>query len=251
MKNLIIILALMIVGCFGLGFIVSKIEKKKGWVEGHKPYGIYEEHIKRPLDFALALLVLILFWPILLVIAITVRINMGSPVVFAQERPGLGGQIFKIMKFRTMTDERDVDGNLLPDEQRLTRLGKLLRASSGDEVGELFNILKGDLSIVGPRPLLAEYLPRYSEEQAHRHDVRPGLTGYAQAHGRNAVSWEDKFAMDVWYTKHITFTNDVKIILDTIKIVVSRKGISSDTSATMESFLGTPEGVEAQWKSPD
>lgn len=251
MRKIIGFLIVLLGACFGLGFIVSKLEKKKGWVEGHKPYGIYEKHIKRPLDFALALFALLLFWPIFLIIAIAVRINMGSPVVFTQERPGIGGEIFKIKKFRTMTDARDSDGNLLPDEKRLTRFGMLLRASSGDEVCELFNILRGELAIVGPRPLLVDYLPRYNEEQHHRHDVRPGLTGYAQAHGRNAVTWEDKFAMDVWYTHNISFVNDVKIIVDTIKTVLKREGINSETSVTMEAFLGTPDGVKAQWKEPD
>lgn len=244
MKRLFCIICILFAGCFGLGFIVSKLEKKKGWVEGHKPYGIYEKHIKRPLDFALALFALILFWPILLIIAIAVRINMGSPVVFTQERPGLGGEIFKIKKFRTMTDARDNEGNLLPDDQRLTRFGKLLRASSGDEAEELFNILKGDLSIVGPRPLLVDYLPLYSEEQAHRHDVRPGLTGYAQVSGRNSISWEEKFRDDLWYVGHISFLTDLRIFFKTIAVVVKRTGISSETSATMEAFTGTNEEAE-------
>ena len=250
MRKIICFLVIVFSVFFGLGFIVSKVEKSKGWIKGHKPYGIYERHIKRPMDFAIALFALMFFWPVLLLIAVLVRINLGSPVVFTQERPGLGGKVFQIKKFRTMTDQRDSEGNLLADEKRLTRFGTFLRASSCDELCELFNIIKGELSIVGPRPLLVEYLERYSEEQIHRHDVRPGLTGYAQAHGRNNVSWEDKFTMDVWYTKNISFKNEVKIIIDTIKSVVLREGISSQSSVTMDAFLGTEEGVEAKWKAP-
>lgn len=238
MKKVIDFLAVLYGVCFGLGFIVSKLEKKKGWVEGHKPYGIYEKHIKRPLDFTLALFALILFWPILLIIAIAVRINMGKPVVFTQERPGLGGEIFKIKKFRTMTDMRDAEGNLLPDDQRLTNFGRMMRASSADEWLELVSIVKGDLALVGPRPLLVEYLPRYSKEQMCRHDVRPGLTGYAQTQGRNLCSWEDKFRKDVEYVNHITFLGDFKILLKTVGVVFRREGISSKSSATMEVFTG-------------
>ena len=251
MKKIIGFLAVLFGACFGLGFVVSKLEKKKGWVEGHKPYGIYEKHIKRPLDFGIALFALILFWPILLIIALAVKINMGSPVVFEQERPGLGGKIFKIRKFRTMVDAVDSKGSPLPDDQRLTKFGKWLRASSGDEALELISIVKGDLSWVGPRPLLSRYLTRYNAKQSHRHDVRPGLTGYAQAHGRNALSWEDKFAMDVWYVNNISFTNDLRIVIDTIKAVLTHEGISSATSATMEEFMGTPEGVNPTWIEPE
>lgn len=241
MNNIIKILMLVFAGCFGFGFIVSKIEGirgKKGWVEGHEPYGIYEKHIKRPLDFALALFSLILFWPLLLILALAVKINMGSPVVFAQERPGVGGKIFKIYKLRTMTDARNDEGNLLPDEQRLTPFGLWLRKVSGDETSELINIVRGDLSIIGPRPLLVEYLDRYSEEQMHRHDVRPGLTGRAQTEGRNLVSWEDKFKKDVEYVNHITFLGDLKILIKTVGVVLKREGISSKTSSTMEAFTG-------------
>ena len=238
MKKIIRFLVLLFGACFGLGIIVSRFEKKRGWVDGHKPYGLYEKYVKRPLDFSLALFALVFCWPVILFIAIMVRIKMGSPVVFTQERPGLNGKIFKLKKFRTMTDERDSDGNLLPDEKRLTRFGKILRASSGDEVLELLNILNGDLAIVGPRPLLCEYLPRYSEEQAHRHDVRPGLTGFAQVNGRNALGWEDKFKMDVWYTNNVTLVNDIKILFKTVKTVLDREGISSGTSVTMEKFMG-------------
>ena len=185
-----------------------------------------------------------------------VRIKLGSPIIFKQARPGkidteTGKEtIFNLYKFRTMTDERDEDGNLLPDDVRLTKFGRFLRSTSMDELPEAFNILKGDMSVIGPRPLLVEYLPHYSEEEHHRHDVRPGLTGYAQAHGRNAVSWEDKFAMDVWYTTHITFKEDIKIILSTIDTVLKHEGISSESSATMEEFMGTPKGVTAKWEAP-
>ena len=173
----------------------------------------------------------------------------GNPF-FTQERPGKDEKIFKLIKFRTMSNKKDKDGNLLPDEFRLNKYGKFLRASSLDELPELINILKGDMAIIGPRPLLVRYLDRYNEEQRHRHDVRPGLTGYAQAHGRNAVSWEDKFAMDVWYTTHITFVGDIKIIIDTLKSVLKHEGISSETSATMEEFMGTPKEAECTWRAP-
>ena len=241
MEKIIKLLTGLFGTCLGLGFIVSIIEKKKGkvgWVEGHMPYGIYEEHLKRPLDFALALFALIIFWPVLLIIAVAVRISMGSPVVFEQERPGLGGKIFKIKKFRTMTDARDEEGNLLPDEKRLTKFGKWLRATSGDETLELISIAKGDMSIVGPRPLLVEYLPRYNDEQKHRHDVRPGLTSLSASKKRNLASWSEKFSDDVKYANKITFLGDIRIVLDTIKITLLREGISSNTSETMELFMG-------------
>lgn len=238
MKKIIQLLAILFGTCFGLGIIVSMFEKKKGWVKGHKPKGFYEKHMKRPLDFGLVLFALILLWPVLLIIAIAVRINMGTPIVFTQERPGLGGKIFKIKKFRTMTDERDADGKLLPDVKRLTKFGKLLRASSGDEVLELFNILHGDLALVGPRPLLVEYLDRYSKKQMHRHDVRPGLTGYAQTEGRNLCSWDEKFKKDVEYVNNITFLGDFKILFKTVAVVLKRDGINSASSVTMEKFTG-------------
>ena len=212
--------------------------------------GLYERFIKRPLDAFLSMGALIVFSPILFVTAMLVRIKLGSPVLFCQERPGRDEKIFKLYKFRTMTDERDENGELLPDEVRLTSFGKFLRSSSLDELPELLNIIKGDMSVIGPRPLLVRYLTRYNEEQHHRHDVRPGLTGYAQAHGRNAVSWEDKFAMDVWYTRHVSFATDVKIIWDTVMAVLKRDGISSETSATMEEFMGTPVGVDSSWRAP-
>lgn len=238
MKKILGFLITLFGVCVGLGFIVNKLEKKKGWVEGHKPYGIYEKYIKRPLDFALALFALSLFWPVLLVIAIAVRINMGGSVIFKQERPGKDEKIFTLYKFRTMTDKKDENGKLLPDEERLTDFGKRLRATSCDELVELINIAKGDMAIVGPRPLLKEYLPRYNEEQKHRHDVRPGLTGLAQVSGRNELSWSEKFKDDVKYVRRITFLGDVKILLDTVKIVLNKKGISSKLSATMEKFMG-------------
>lgn len=238
-KNLIKGIAVLLILCFGLGVLVSKLEKKKGWIEGHKPYGFYEKHVKRLLDFGLSLFALIVLWPVMLVTAVAVRCKLGSPVVFTQERPGLGGRIFTIRKFRTMTDERDENGELLPDEVRLTKFGKFLRSTSMDELPELLNIIKGDMSIIGPRPLLVEYLSRYSAEQSHRHDVRPGLTGLAQVRGRNELSWDEKFADDLQYVNHITFSQDVKIIRDTIKTVLKREGIHSQTSETMEYFQGS------------
>lgn len=200
---------------------------------------IYQKYIKRLLDFILSLLAIIVLSPIMLITVILVKIKLGSPVIFTQERPGKDEKIFKMYKFRSMTNETDENGDLLPDEIRLTKFGKLLRSTSLDELPELFNILKGDMSIVGPRPLLVKYLPRYNEHQKHRHDVRPGFTGYAQVHGRNAISWEEKFDLDVYYTKYISFLLDVKIILKTVKVVLFREGITSDTSVTMEEFRGT------------
>lgn len=211
---------------------------------------MYAKCFKRIIDFTLSLLGLIILSPILLVLIVLGTLFMRGNPFFTQERPGKDEKIFKLIKFRTMDNRKDEDGNLLPDEIRLNKYGRFLRASSLDELPELVNILKGDMSIIGPRPLLVAYLPRYNEFQHHRHDVRPGLTGYAQAHGRNAVSWEDKFAMDVWYTQHITFLEDVKIIFDTINTVLKREGISSESSATMEVFMGTPEGVTPKWEAP-
>ena len=212
--------------------------------KNHKAYGIYEAWIKRPLDAFLSTGALIVFSPILLVTAILVRFKLGSPVLFTQDRPGRDEKIFKLYKFRTMTDERDENGELLPDEQRLTDFGKKLRETSLDELPELINLVKGDMAVVGPRPLLVRYLPRYNAHQARRHEVRPGFTGLAQIHGRNAISWEDKFDWDVKYVDHVSFVKDVRIIFETIMTVVKREGISSDTSATMEEFLGSEEGIE-------
>ena len=203
--------------------------------------GFYERYIKRLLDIGLSGLALIALSPVLLVTAILVRIKLGSPVLFQQDRPGKDGKIFRLYKFRSMTDERDESGNLLPDEIRLTGFGKLLRSTSLDELPELWNILRGDMSIVGPRPLLVKYLPLYNEEQRHRHDVRPGLTGWAQVHGRNTVTWEEKFRLDVWYVENLSFLVDVKTVFLTVKKVLCREGISFSTAATMEEFKGTKE----------
>jgi len=211
---------------------------------------IYSKYIKRLLDILLSFLAIIILSPILIITAILVRTKLGSPILFVQDRPGKNERIFKLYKFRTMTDQKDENGDLLPDEVRLTSFGKKLRSTSLDELPELFNILKGDMSIVGPRPLLVRYLPRYNEEQRHRHDVRPGLTGYAQAHGRNALTWDDKFKMDVWYAKNVSFRLDAEIIIATVKSVIKHEGISSDTSATMEEFMGTPEGMVSKWRAP-
>ena len=207
-------------------------------MSGHKK-GFYEKFIKRPQDFLCALAGIVVLSPVMLITAVLVRTKLGSPVIFKQERPGLNGKVFMLYKFRTMTDKKDADGNLLPDEVRLTGFGKKLRSTSLDELPELFNILKGDMAVVGPRPLLVRYLPRYNAHQARRHEVRPGFTGYAQANGRNSITWEDKFDKDVFYVDHVTFFGDWKIIFQTIKTVVKREGISSDTSATMEEFMGT------------
>lgn len=201
--------------------------------------GFYERFIKRPMDFYLALVALIVLSPVLLITAILVRINLGSPVIFCQERPGLNEKIFKLYKFRSMSDARDKDGNLLPDDQRLGKFGKLLRSTSLDELPELWNILKGDMSVVGPRPLLIRYLDRYNAHQARRHEVRPGFTGLAQVNGRNAISWEEKFEYDVQYIDNITFLGDWKIIFDTVRVVLKRDGVSSETSVTMEEFMGS------------
>lgn len=201
--------------------------------------GFYEKYVKRSQDFCCALAAIIVLSPVMAVTALLVRLKLGNPVIFKQERPGLNEEIFTLYKFRTMTDEKDEDGNLLPDEQRLTKFGKMLRSTSLDELPELFNILNGDMSVVGPRPLLVRYLPLYNEHQARRHEVRPGFTGYAQVHGRNAISWEEKFDLDVEYVDHVTFLGDWKIIFQTVKTVLRREGISSETSETMEEFRGT------------
>lgn len=200
---------------------------------------MYKNYLKRVMDFVLSLLAIIVLSPVLLVVAVLVRTKLGSPILFTQERPGKDEKIFKLYKFRTMTDEKDENGNLLPDEVRLTKFGKMLRSTSLDELPELFNILKGDMSIVGPRPLLVRYLPRYNAEQRRRHEVRPGLSGLAQVNGRNAISWEDKFKYDVEYVDNVTFLGDWKIIFQTAWNVLKRDGISSETSATMEEFMGS------------
>ena len=203
------------------------------------------KYIKRILDIISSLLAIIILSPLLAVTAVLVKTKLGSPVLFKQERPGKDEKIFTLLKFRTMTDERDENGELLPDEVRLTKFGKFLRSTSIDELPELFNILKGDMSVIGPRPLLVEYIPRYNEHQHRRHEVRPGLSGWAQVNGRNTVSWEDKFDMDVHYVDNYSFAMDVKILFMTVLNVLKKEGISSETSATMEVFMGTPGREEA------
>ena len=187
---------------------------------------MYAKYIKRILDLILSLMALIVLMPLMIIIGILVRINLGSPIIFKQKRPGKNEKVFTLYKFRTMTDKRDIDGNLLPDEYRLTKFGKFLRSTSLDELPELINIIKGDMAIVGPRPLLVEYLPYYTEEEKHRHDVRPGLTGLAQVNGRNAISWEEKFLEDLEYIKNMSVKNDIKIIFKTVGKVFKRDGIS-------------------------
>ena len=245
-RTMLVILSLIIVG----GFIIGIIDVIKNRKSVHRPTGIYEAFFKRVIDFICGIVMLIILWPLYIVLAIIVRIKLGSPVLFTLDRPGRNEKIFKLYKFRTMTDERNEKGELLPDDKRLTLFGMWLRRTSMDELPEAFNIVKGDMSLIGPRPLLVSYIDRYNEEQHHRHDVRPGLTGYAQVHGRNAVTWEDKFAMDVWYSKNITFMGDAKIIIDTVMTVLKKEGISSGTSVTMEEFMGTPENIVPKWRSP-
>lgn len=203
------------------------------------------KYIKRILDIISSLLAIIILSPLLAVTAVLVKTKLGSPVLFKQERPGKDEKIFTLMKFRTMTDERDENGELLPDDIRLTKFGKFLRSTSIDELPELFNILKGDMSVIGPRPLLVEYIPRYNEHQHRRHEVRPGLSGWAQVNGRNSISWEEKFDLDVEYVDNYSFAMDVKILFMTILNVLKKEGISSETSATMEVFMGTPGRKEA------
>lgn len=213
-------------------------------MESRHKKGIYERYIKRPQDFCCALAAIIVLSPVMLVTALLIRIKLGSPVIFKQQRPGKDGEIFCLYKFRTMTDEKDENGALLPDDVRLTSFGKKLRSTSLDELPELLNMIKGDMSVVGPRPLLVQYLPLYNEHQARRHEVRPGFTGYAQVHGRNSITWEDKFEKDVYYVDHITFLGDWKIIFQTVMTVLKREGISSEATATMEVFRGTNRSGE-------
>lgn len=201
--------------------------------------GFYEKYIKRPQDFLCASVALVVLSPVMGITAILVKKKLGSPVIFSQDRPGLDGKTFRLYKFRTMTDERDENGNLLPDEDRLPPFGMKLRSTSLDELPELINIWKGDMSVVGPRPLLVRYLSRYNEHQARRHEVRPGFTGLAQVHGRNAISWEEKFDLDVKYVDNVSFLGDWKIILQTVLTVLKREGVSSATSVTMEEFMGS------------
>ena len=200
---------------------------------------MYSHFFKRVIDFILVFIVLVVIWPILLLITIWLHFaNKGAGAFFTQERPGKDGRIFRVIKFKSMTDERDAEGKLLPDAKRLTHVGKFVRATSIDELPQLINVLKGDMALIGPRPLLPEYLPLYNEEQARRHEVRPGITGWAQCHGRNAISWTEKFKLDVWYVDHCSLLTDLKIIFITIKSVLKREGISSATSVTMEKFNG-------------
>lgn len=200
---------------------------------------MYKYFFKRLIDFIIVFCVLVVIWPILLIITLWLHFaNKGAGAFFAQERPGKGGKVFKVIKFKTMTDERDADGNLLPDADRLTNVGRFVRSTSIDELPQLINVLKGDMALIGPRPLLVQYLPLYSKEQARRHDVQPGITGWAQVNGRNAISWTKKFELDVWYVDHCSFWLDVKIIFLTIKKVFVREGISQEGQATMEFFTG-------------
>lgn len=200
---------------------------------------MYKHFLKRVIDFTLALLALLAIWPLLLCVTIWLHFaNKGAGAFFLQERPGLHGKIFKVIKFKTMTDERDAEGNLLPDADRLTKIGKFVRSTSIDELPQLINVLKGDMALIGPRPLLVQYLPLYSKEQARRHDVRPGISGWAQCHGRNAISWTEKFKLDVWYVDHCSLWIDLKVIFITIKKVLVRDGISAEGQATMEAFNG-------------
>ena len=203
---------------------------------------MYKKYIKRIIDIILSLLALIILSPLIIIIGISVRIKIGKPIIFKQKRPGKNEEIFILYKFRTMTEEKDEYGNLLPDEKRLTEFGKFLRSTSLDELPELFNILKGDMSIVGPRPLLVEYLPLYNEQQKHRHDVRPGLTGLAQINGRNSITWNKKFNEDIEYVNNITFMLDVKIVFKTIAKVIKKEGINQDENTTMKKFAGNEKG---------
>ena len=209
----------------------------------HQSYksGVYRRYIKRPMDFILSLIAIIVLSPVLLIVALIVKVKLGSPVLFKQDRPGLNEKIFTMYKFRTMNNKMDKKGELLPDEIRLTRFGRILRGTSLDELPELFNILKGDMSVIGPRPLLIEYLPLYNDYQKRRHEARPGLSGLGQVNGRNVISWEDKFNHDIEYVDSINFIGDWKIIFLTLKKVFVREGINSETAATMEHFKGSRE----------
>lgn len=205
---------------------------------------MYQNYIKRLLDIAISFTALLVLSPVLLVVAVLVRTRLGSPVIFHQDRPGYREKVFRLCKFRSMTDARGADGELLPDAVRLTRFGKALRATSLDELPELWNILKGDMSLIGPRPLLVKYLPLYNESQRRRHDVKPGLTGWAQVNGRNAITWEQRFEYDVYYVDHISFLMDLKILFQTVAVVLRHSDINSATDATMEAFTGTKNKAE-------
>lgn len=207
---------------------------------------MYRKFIKRLLDILLSLLILVCFCWLYIILAILVRVKLGSPVLFKQPRPGKDEKIFNMYKFRTMTDEKDENGNLLPDEVRLTAFGKKLRSTSLDELPEFFNILKGDMSFIGPRPLLVKYLPYYNDRERLRHSVRPGLTGYAQAHGRNAISWEKKFEYDVWYVEHLTFLTDIKVIIDTVKTVLSHDGVVLNALEDFDEYRKHQQDADTQ-----
>lgn len=240
MRRIIKKIGSLLMLCLGLGVVVSRVEKKYGkvgWVYGHKPYGFYEENVKRPFDFGFSLFAVVFLWPVMLATAVLVRVKLGKPVLFKQERPGLNGEIFTIRKFRTMTVQRDEHGELLPDGQRLLKCGEILRKTSMDELPEFLNIIKGDMSMVGPRPLLVRYLPRYNERQKHRHDVRPGLTGLAQVSGRNQITWEDKLEDDVQYIEKITFLRDVKILIKTMAVIYKHDEVSID----IPEFIGVED----------
>ncbi len=250
MKKFLKILAVITVIVGIIAFISDRITQHRELSEARRQHredklhhyrGIYEKYVKRPLDAMLSFLGLVLLSPVLAVTAILVKINLGSPVLFTQERPGRNEKIFRLYKFRTMRDAKDEDGNELPDAERLTSFGNKLRSTSLDEFPELFNIMKGDMSIVGPRPLLVEYLTRYNERQSRRHEVRPGLTGLAQVNGRNGISWEAKFDYDVEYVDDVTLKEDAKIIADTVKTVVRKEGINEEGEATMEYFMGSED----------
>jgi undecaprenyl phosphate N,N'-diacetylbacillosamine 1-phosphate transferase len=232
----IILVIIIIAAAVGVIAAVADLLGKKS---AHKPYGPYERFVKRGLDAFLATGALIVLSPVLLVTAILVRVKLGSPVLFTQERPGRDGKIFKLYKFRSMLPPKDGVINPTQDAARLTPFGKKLRSTSLDELPELINMIKGDMAVVGPRPLLVQYLSRYNSHQARRHEVRPGFTGLAQVHGRNAISWEEKFDWDVKYVDRITFKGDVRIIMDTVKTVFKREGISAAGEATMGEFMGT------------
>ncbi len=230
-----IILGIVIIAAV-VGVIAGVADIIDSRSDKHKPYGPYEKHIKRPLDAFLATGALIVFSPILLITAILVRLKLGSPVLFCQERPGKNEKIFKLYKFRTMTEEKDENGELLPDEVRLTKFGRVLRSTSLDELPELINITKGDMAVVGPRPLLPKYLPYYNREERERHAIRPGLTGYAQVHGRNYLMWDERLAADVKYSRKITFVSDVKIIIQTVVKVLKRSDVAEKRIPPLDQY---------------
>ena len=250
LQKLLKVLAIITAVVGIIAFVGDRLSQHRELVEARRQHreeklhhyrGIYEKYVKRPLDAMLSFLGLVILSPVLAVTAVLVKVKLGSPVLFTQERPGRNEKIFKLYKFRTMRDAKDKDGNELPDADRLTTFGNKLRSTSLDELPELFNILKGDMSIVGPRPLLVEYLPRYNKKQARRHEVRPGLTGLAQVNGRNGISWEEKFDYDVEYVDDVTLKEDTRIIADTVKTVIKKDGINEEGEATMEIFMGSEE----------